>query len=67
MEFSRKIQAKNLLKTVNFVDRPVHVSVHKTLNSSRGVIICREQSDMSEIEIRDEMKAQGVVAVHRVS
>ena len=47
VEFSRKIQAENLLKTVNFVDRPVHVSVHKTLNSSRGVIRCRELSDMS--------------------
>ena len=27
----KKTQAENLLKTVNFVDRPVHVSVHKTL------------------------------------
>ena len=49
VECSRKTQAENLLKTVNFVDRPVHVSVHKTLNSSRGVIRCRELSDMSEI------------------
>ena len=34
MECSRRVQAKNLLKTVTFVDSPVHVSVHKTLNSS---------------------------------
>ena len=54
-------------ETVHFVDRPVHVSVHKTLNSSRGVIRCRELSDMSEIEIRDELKTQGVVEVHRVT
>ena len=47
VECSRKTQAENLLKTVNFVDRPVHVSVHRTLNSSRGVIKCRELSDMS--------------------
>ena len=67
MECSRKPQAENLLKTVNFVDRPVHVSVHKTLNSSRGVIICRELSDMSEIEIRDELKTGGVVEVPRVT
>ena len=40
VECSRKTQAENLLKTVYFVDRPVHVSVHKTLNSSRGVIRC---------------------------
>jgi len=53
VECSRRTQAENLLKTVHFVDRPVHVFVHKTLNSSRGVIRCPELSDMSEIEIRD--------------
>ena len=52
VECSRKTQAENLLKTVHFVDRPVHVSVHKTLNSSRGVNRYRELSDMSETEIR---------------
>ena len=67
VECSRKTQAENLLKTVNFVDRPVHVSLHETLNSSRGVIVCRELSDMPEIEIRDELKTQGVVEVHRVT
>ena len=67
MECSRKAQAENLLKTIHFVDRPAHVSVHKTLNSSRGVIRCRELSDMSETEIRDELKTQGVVEVHRVT
>ena len=67
VERSRKTQAENLLKIVNFVDRPVHVSVHKTLNSSRGVIRCRELFDMSEIDIRDELKTQGVVEVYRVT
>ena len=67
VECSRKTQAENLLKTVNFVDRLMHVSVHKTLNSSRGVIRCRELSDMSEIVIRDELKTQGVPEVHRVT
>ena len=37
------------------------------LNSSRGVIRCRELSDLSEAEIRDELKTQGVVEVHRVT
>ncbi len=40
--------------------------MHKTLNSSRGVIRCRELSVLSEVEIRDELKSQGVVEVHRV-
>ena len=38
VECSRKAPAENLLKTDHFVDRPMHVSIHKTLNSSRGVI-----------------------------
>ena len=67
MECSRRAQAENLLKTVTFVDRPVHVRVHKTLKSSRGVIRCRELSVLSEVEIRDELKTQGVVEVQRVT
>ena len=34
VECSRRAQAENLLKTVTFIDCPVHVCVHKTLNSS---------------------------------
>ena len=30
VECSRRAQAENLLKTATFVDRPVHVCVHKT-------------------------------------
>ena len=37
------------------------------LNSSRGVIRCSALSDLSEVEIRDELKTQGVVEVHRVT
>ena len=46
---------------------PVKVSIDKTLNSSRGVIRCRDLADMSEVEIRDELKDQGVVGVNRVT
>ena len=67
MECSRRAQAENLLKTVTFIDRPIHVCVRKTLNSSRGVIRCRELSDLSQVEIRDELKTQGVVKAHRVT
>ena len=74
MECSRRTQAENMLKTVTFVG-PCHCHssslscscVHTTLNSSRGVIRCRELSDLSEVEIRDELKTQGVVEIHRVT
>ena len=47
VECSRKQQAENLLKTKTFVDRPVHVISHKSLNSSRGVIRCCDLSDLT--------------------
>ena len=56
-----------LLKTTRFADRPVRVSIHKALNSSHGVIRCRELSGVTEMEIRTELQEQGVVEVHRVT
>jgi len=67
VECARKSQAMGLLKTTRFVDRPVRVSIHKALNSSRGVIRCRELSGKTETEIKTELQEQGVVEVHRVT
>ena len=65
-ECDKRAQAQNLLQTNCFVDRPVKVWVHKTLNSFLGVISCRDHADMSEVEIRDELKDQGMVGVNWV-
>ena len=51
MECARKPQAMGLFKTTPFVDRPVRVSIHKALNTSRDVIRCRELSGLTEAEI----------------
>ena len=67
VECARKSQAMCLLKITRFVDRPIRVSIHKALNSSRGVIRCRELSGMTETEIKTELQEQGVVEVHRVT
>ena len=67
VECARKSQAMGLLKTTQFVDRPVGVSSHKAWNSSRGVIRCRELSGMTDMEIKTELQEQGVVEVHRVT
>ena len=40
VERGKRAQAQNLLLTNRFIDRPVKVSIHKTPNSSRGVIRC---------------------------
>ena len=66
VECARNSQAMGLLKTTRFVDRPIRVSIHKALISSRGVIRCRELSGMTETEIKTELQEQGVVEVHRV-
>ena len=65
--YGKRAQAQNLLWTNRFIDGPVRVSVHKTLNSSQGVIRCRDLADMSEVEIRDELKDQGVAGVNWVT
>ena len=67
VECGKRAQAQNLLRTNRFIDRPVKVSIHKALNPSRGVIRCRDLADMLEVEIRDELKDQGVAGVNRVT
>ena len=64
VEYGKRAQTQNLLQTNRFIDRPVRVSVHKTLNSSWGVIRCQDLSDMSEVEIQHELKDQSVVGVN---
>lgn len=48
-----------------FVDRKIKVSVHVGLNSSKGVMRCRELADMTEQEIKDNLTSQGVTRVER--
>ena len=67
VECGKRAQAQNLLWSNRFIDRPVRVTIHKTLNSSWGVIRCQDLADMLEVEIRDELKDQGVAGVNRVT
>ena len=67
VECGKRAQVQNLLRTNRFIDRPVRVSIHKTVNSYRGVIRYRDLAEMSQVEIRDELKDQGVVGVNRVT
>ncbi|XP_071114712.1 uncharacterized protein [Haliotis cracherodii] len=67
VECSRKQQSLNLLSITTFANIAVDVSPHKTLNSCRGIVRDRARclSDMSEQEIADELKSQGVTGVKR--
>ena len=66
VECDTKKQSDLLLKSQKLVDRPMIVSIHPTLNSSRGVIRCPELAGMSETDIRDELSEQGVILVKRI-
>ncbi|XP_046583109.1 uncharacterized protein LOC124290448 [Haliotis rubra] len=67
VECVRRQQSVNLLGLRQFVNTQVVVSAHRTLNSCRGIVRdwSRSLSDMSEEEIADELKDQGVTAVKR--
>ena len=49
------------------MNRPVQVTIHKTLNSSKGVIRSKDLSGMSALETNDELKDQDVIDVRRVT
>ena len=48
VECERKLHSDMLLKTEKLVECPIRVSIHKSLNSSKGVIRCRDLQGVSE-------------------
>ena len=67
VEVNRSTQADNLLKTKLFVDVPVRVTPHRSLNSSKGVIRCLDIKNCSDEEILDGLASQHVSHLHRIS
>ncbi|XP_067656448.1 uncharacterized protein [Haliotis asinina] len=69
VECANKHQSSNLLKTKSLANVPVRPSVHKSLNSCRGVIRDRDKhlADMSEEEIVHALSPQGVSHIKRFS
>jgi hypothetical protein len=51
----------------SFTDIPISSCPHRSLNSSRGVIQCRELRDCQEDEIVDDLRHQGVVAAKQLT
>lgn len=66
VEVASKAQATNIANLDVFVDVPVKVSAHRTLNSSRGVIRCRDLRDCMDDEVLTELKPQGVTYVKHI-
>jgi hypothetical protein len=66
IEVLTKEQAKKALAMRNWFDTEITVTPHRALNSSRGVIRCRELRDCSDDEVLAALQSQGVTAVKHI-
>ena len=66
MEYTNKKQIETLLRLQKFHDLRVQVSLHGSLNTCKGVVRCPDLKGVSEQEILEEMREQGVINVRRI-
>lgn len=60
-------QGRKLLSMEKFGDVEVEVSPHATLNTTKGVVVCRDLLNCTEEEIATELASQGVIACRRLT
>lgn len=65
IETTRKMQTDMLLKCTKFFNLPVEVTLHNSLNSSKGIIRDRNLKGESDENILEYLAPQGVKAVKR--
>lgn len=66
VECERRGQADNIMRMKTFFDIPVTSFAHTTLNSSKGVMRCRDLAGVSDPDVIEGMKHEGVTAVRRI-
>ena len=66
LELDKISHYRNLIKTKSILDIPIEIEPHKTLNSSRGIIRCREINLCTEQEIFQNLQHQNVTFVKRI-
>jgi hypothetical protein len=62
----KRQQSDNLLKCRMFVNIPVKVTPHQTLNFCKGVVRSRDLRNCSEADMMENLRDQGVVEVKRI-
>lgn len=67
VEVKSRQQAENLLGHDTFFGQPVEIYAHRTLNSSRGVVRCKELSLCTLAEIESNLRSQGVTAAKQIT
>ncbi|GFY10900.1 uncharacterized protein TNCV_1124221 [Trichonephila clavipes] len=67
METSSALQTKSFLLATSFLDSPLTISPHKSLNTSHGVISEPDLLSTPEAETLDGFSDQGVIQVRRIT
>ncbi|GFT51122.1 uncharacterized protein TNCV_4817231 [Trichonephila clavipes] len=67
IETNSALQTKSFLLAKSFLDSPITISPHKTLNSCRGVISESDLLITPDAEILDGFSDQGVIQVRRIT
>lgn len=67
VQTTNKSYSESLLKLTNLADVPVRCTAHRTLNSSKGVVRCRDLTLCNKQEIIDELQSQGVSDVFNIT
>ena len=69
IECTSEIASEQILKLdgKTCLNETAKVSRHKALNSSKGVIRCKDLRGMTDLEIRNKLAEKGVLDVHRLT
>lgn len=59
-------QAMRLMKIENLGQYTVKVTGHRSLNTSKGVVTCRDFLNCTTEELLEELKSEGVIEVRRI-
>lgn len=66
LEVTSRTQAELALKMQTWVDTPVKVTPHRSLNSCKGVIRCRDLRDCSDEEVLEALHHEGVTQLKHI-
>jgi hypothetical protein len=67
IEVESKSMATRALSMKSWYNTEIKVTPHRSLNSSRGIIRCRDFRDCEDNEVLDALRAQGVTNVKHIS
>ena len=67
LEVSSATQSRQMNNLKFIMDRPVIVTPHRSLNSCKGVIRCKELIDCDEQEILSKLKSQAVSDITNIT